>query len=187
MPPTGQSAARWSYVKLGKATVAVWHVARGSRGVFDGEWPLRPGFFWVGIGRSFAHASLEKAPFLLADMRTVCDKGAWAPAHLRFAIVGGTLPRDVSVLEPLMDDAPSPRETASMAVALASEVTRLAHGDAHLDGEEGVFQIKVERRKNDQFGVGQMAHLVTTDTWGCDVSREASLWFVAAARQVASA
>ena len=42
---TGQPAVKWSYVKLAKAAVASWHVARGSRAVFDGEWSPRMGFF----------------------------------------------------------------------------------------------------------------------------------------------
>ena len=33
-----QPAVRWGYVKLVKAAVAYWHVARGSRAVFDCEW-----------------------------------------------------------------------------------------------------------------------------------------------------
>ena len=58
-----------------------------------------------------------------------------------------------------------------MAVALfgvrrASEVTQLVGGDVHHDEEKGVAQLRVKRQKNDQFGAGQMAHLVTMDSRG---------------------
>ena len=79
----GHSAVGRSYMKLVEAAVAFWHVVRGTGGAFDAEWPPRMGAFWAGIKRSCVHASSEKTPLLLADMRAVCVCGVPGLARLR--------------------------------------------------------------------------------------------------------
>ena len=39
-PVSGLPGVRWNYVKLVKAAVAHWHVARGERAIFDAGGPL---------------------------------------------------------------------------------------------------------------------------------------------------
>ena len=116
-PSAGRLALRWSSAKLLTAAVAFWHIARGSRAVFDGQWPPRMRVFWSGIKRSRVHVSSGKPPFLSADVRAVCDEGARALARLRSAVEDGSLPRDGSGLEPRLDDATSLRGASSIAVA----------------------------------------------------------------------
>ena len=69
-----------------------------------------------------------------------------------------------------MDGATLLRAAAPVAVAFfgvrrASEGTQPVGGDVHLADEKGVAQARVKRQKHDQFWVGQMAHLVTMNSW----------------------
>ena len=88
----GQPAGRWSYLKLVEAAASVWHGVRGTRAVFDAEWPPRLGAFWAGIKRSCVHASAEESPLLLALMDSVCVSAAAGLARLRQAVPGAEHP-----------------------------------------------------------------------------------------------
>ena len=70
----------------------MWHGVRGTRAVFDAEWPPRMGAFWAGIKRSRVHASAEESPLLLAVMDSVCVRGAAGLARLRQAVAEAELP-----------------------------------------------------------------------------------------------
>ena len=59
---------RWGFVKLVKAAVACWHVARGTRSVFVLEWDPRMGVSWPGITRPCVHALSEKCSLLPSDV-----------------------------------------------------------------------------------------------------------------------
>ena len=51
-----------------------------------------------------------------------------------------------------------PDETAVQTLATISHV--------HLVDENGVAQFRIKCQRRDQFGAGQMAHLVTMHAWG---------------------
>ena len=90
-------------------------------------------------------------------------------ARLQSAVEDGSLPRDRSGLGPLLDGATSLRGAASTAASFSarrlSGMTHLVGGDVHLNDGEGVTPLKLKRQKNDQSGVGRMAHLVAMDAW----------------------
>ena len=122
------------------------------------------------IERSCVRGSTEKAPSLLADMRTVCDKGALGLARLRSAVERGSLPHEGSGLGPPRDDAAPLGEAAPLAVAFfgvrwAPEVAQLVGGDTRRDAGADVAHLRVKRQKNDQYGVGPMAHRWTLGPW----------------------
>ena len=68
---SAQPAISWSYVKLVKAAVAYWRVARGLRAVFDAEGSARIRVFWPGIERSRGHG---KSPRLPPDVRAAFSR-----------------------------------------------------------------------------------------------------------------
>ena len=62
------------------------------------------------------------------------------------------------------------RTAASLAIAFfgirrASEVAKLSVGDVQVGTEEGVVDLKVNRQKNDPFGLGQLPYLLAAKSW----------------------
>ena len=62
--------------------------------------------------------------------------------------------------------APSSMAAASLGVRRASEIAALNVSEVCVDSVTGVVDIKVRRRKNDQFGAGQLAHVAPSPSWG---------------------
>ena len=128
---TGRPAAKCFYVMPVKAAISLWPVVRGSRAVFGEEWSPRMGFFGA-VSSDRGKGSAERAPFLLVDMRGVCDGGALALSRLHSAVEGGSLPRTESGMGPHLYDATSLRGAASMAVAFFG--VRCVSGGRSLSG-----------------------------------------------------
>ena len=66
------------------------------------------------------------------------------------------------------------RTAASLAIAFfgirrASEVAKLSVGDVQVGTEEGVVDLKVNRQKNDPFGLGQLPYLLAARSWPAPV------------------
>ena len=163
-------AVRWRYSKLVKAAADFWRVARGSRAVLGGEWSPRMGAFCSGIKRSCVHVSMEKAPLLLPDARAVCARGESSLARRREATRSADLPPTGSGLGSLLEDSRVQRPAVSRSAAFlgarrASEVAALRVSYACVSKALGDVEIGVRCQKNDQSGVGQMAHMVALPLW----------------------
>ena len=156
------AATRWRYGKLARAAVDSWRVARGKRAIFEDEWPPRMGVCRNGIKRSRAHATSGKSPLSLADMHAVRIREEVASASFRQAVARlGSFLVDALALR-----APSSMAAAFLGVRFASEVAALNVSEVCVDSVTGVVDIKVRRRKNDQFGAGQLAHIAPLPSWG---------------------
>ena len=104
-PVSTKPGVRRSYVKIVKAAVGCWRAVRGTRAAFALEWSPRMGVFWPGIKRPRVHASLEKCPPLLSDVRRVCTRGESSPARLRQAARDADLPPVGVGRGPLLEEA----------------------------------------------------------------------------------
>ena len=54
---------------------------------------------------------------------------------------------------------------AFFGVRRASGVAQLVGADVRINEEQGVVHLEARRQKNDQYGAGQMARLVSMGTW----------------------
>ena len=181
---SGQLGVRWSYAKLFKAAAAYWRVVLGGRAAFGSDWTPHMGASWAGIKRGGIHGSLEKSPLLLSDVRSLCVKAETSAARLRRAVGGSDLPPIGAGLGAWVDEALYLRcavsvSLASFGVRRASEIASLTKADVAVGDPAGVGELKVRCRKNDQLGVGQVAHIVELPAWNgaCPMSLLADwLW-----------
>ena len=156
-------------MKLVKAAAVFWHVVRGIRSVFDAEWPTRVRAFWAGIKRSGLYASSEQSPLLLADVRSVCIPGEAGLARLCQAVAGVELPAVSCGFGFFLEGTVAFRRVdvdRLFGVRRASEVAASDLSEVCVDLSAGTVDITVRRWKNDQFGVGQLAHIVSPPLWG---------------------
>ena len=165
-----QLAVRRSYVKLLKAAVAYWHVVRGSRAVFACEWSPRMVVFCSGITRFCVHASMEKVPLLLSDVRALFSRGESSPARLHAAVRSADLPPTGSGLGSphggRHGTAPGGIPVGGLfGVRCASGEAALRVPDVCVNEALEDVKITVRRHRNDQFGVGQLAHMVALPSW----------------------
>ena len=79
---TGHPAVRWCYAKLLKAAVALR----------DTEWLPRMGAYWAGIRRSCAHATSDRLPLRLTEVRAVLIRGECALSRSRKVAARQDLP-----------------------------------------------------------------------------------------------
>ena len=89
---------------------------------------------------------------------------------LRKAVECSDLPSGSTGLGSFLEYAMVSRRAASarfvlFAVRRASEVAGLKASDISVVDSRGVVELKVRRQKNDQFGVGQTAHMVVVPPW----------------------
>ena len=172
LPPFyAQPDVRWIYAKLAKAAAAYWHVVRGGRAVFDANWAPRMGVFWAGIKRGRVHGRVEKSPALLIDVRALCTHSESCAARLSQAAGGLDLHPGGSCLGSTVEGAVALRCTVSVASAFfvvrrASEIAALTTSDVEVDVPAGVVRLKIRAQRNDQLGVGRLAHVVALPDWG---------------------
>ena len=177
-PPRRPRRVR-SYVKPVEAAVFHWRAIRGTRTVFDLGWSPRMGVSWSGIKRSCVQASLGKCPPLLSDVRAVCTRNESSLARLRQAARAADLPSVGVGLGPLVEEAMVLRSAESLSVAFfgarrASEVAALRVSGFSVSEFANDVGISVRRQRDDQFGIGQLAHLVAPPSWkgACNVRRK---------------
>ena len=107
--------------------MAHWHVVRGESAAFDIQWAPRIGVFWAGIGGLRIHATLERAPVLLAGVRSLCCRAEVSCAPLRQAADCSDLPPGCSGLGQMLEHAMALRCAVSVcltffAIRRASEI-----------------------------------------------------------------
>ena len=90
---------------------------------------------------------------------------------VRWAVARKNLPAVGCGLDSFLEDALALRAASSTSAAFfgvrrASEVAALNASEVRVDLATGIVDIKFRRQKDDQFGVGQLAHLVSLPLWG---------------------
>ena len=123
------------------------------------------GVFWSEIKRSCAHVSMQQVPLLFPDVRTVCSRGESSLERLREAVRSSNLPPAGSGRISLLEDAMVLRPAVSLSVGFfgargATEVAALWVSVVCVDAAREDVRISLCCQKNDQLGVGQMAHMV---------------------------
>ena len=135
-----------------EASLASWHVVRGTHADCDADWNAR---VFTPLPRS--------SPLLLAGTRSGSVRGAACWARLRRAATNSDFPAAGCGLGRSSEDFVARLSAASMSIAFFG--VRRASEVAALELAAGTVDIKVRRQKNDQFGVGQFALIVSLPLW----------------------
>ena len=126
--------------------------------------------FWDGIKRACIHVSFEKSPLLFGGVRALCARAETGSVRLRQAVGNSELPPSGPGLSALVDGALALRCAVSgpfafIGVRRSSESAALRLSDVNVNDSAGVTESKICCQKNDQLGVGQMAHVVAAPAW----------------------
>ena len=123
-----------------------------------------------GVKRSCVHVTSGKSPLPLGEVRAVCIRGESALARLRQAVARKDLPAFGCGLGLFLRGALTLRAVSSMSTAFfgvrrASEGAALNVSEVRVDLSAGIVDTRVRRQKKCQFGVRQLAHIVSLPLW----------------------